>query len=79
MLSMQKLLVLALILLAVWYGFKWIGRLDAARRSSVRQDRSNASSRRVAAEDMVKCPSCAVYVSPRGASACGRPDCPYAQ
>jgi hypothetical protein len=33
--SLSKLMVLAAILGAVWYGFKLIGRLDAARKRKV--------------------------------------------
>ncbi len=28
-------------------------------------------------EDMVQCPVCAAYVPARGATSCGRADCPY--
>jgi len=29
------------------------------------------------AEDLVPCPRCGAYVAARGATSCGRSDCPY--
>jgi len=74
--SLPKLLVLVLIVLAVWYGFKWIGRLDKERRRSVR-DGGAAGEPKKAVEDMVKCPVCDAYVPALGATKCDRADCPY--
>ena len=34
--SVTKLLVLAAVLVAVWYGFKMVGRLDAARKAEAK-------------------------------------------
>ena len=34
--SLQKLLVLAAIVLAVWYGFKWVSRLQESRDAEAR-------------------------------------------
>jgi len=85
--SLQKLLVLAIILATVWYGFKFVGRLDAARRSRAKEALKRAASRAAgrpaapeppAAEDMVRCRVCGTFVPARRATACGRPDCPYA-
>ena len=35
--SFQKLIVLAVILAAVWYGFKFLGRVQATRRKEARE------------------------------------------
>jgi uncharacterized protein len=90
--SLSKLVVLIGIITAVWYGFKLIGRLDAARKAEARRQekrrvgggkgRSKRAARRPAertvdAEDMVQCPACDAYVAAKGARNCGRPDCPY--
>ncbi|MCG8359257.1 MAG: hypothetical protein MI920_27140 [Kiloniellales bacterium] len=87
--SIQKLLVLVAIIAAVWYGFKWIGRLDQTRKAQAKErvrsaakERARSAARRDAeteaqAEDMVLCPVCNAYVPARGASHCGRGDCPY--
>jgi len=86
--SLQKLLVLAAIVLAVWYGFKWIGRLQEQRDAEAGVRRRKfpwpGSSRRGAqepaknsVEDMVECPVCHTYVAAGGKAKCGRADCPY--
>jgi uncharacterized protein len=78
--SLQKLIVLAGIVAAVWYGFKLVGRLQAARDAEAAAGRSSAKRPRAAhpeAEDMVQCPVCQAYVPARGTTSCGRADCPY--
>ena len=86
--SLQKLLVLAAIIAAVWYGFKFVGRLQDAREAEQKlraggTRQPKARWRRAKqpaapeAEDMVECPVCQAYVAARGASRCERPGCPY--
>ncbi|HLW28717.1 MAG TPA: hypothetical protein VKY54_13370 [Kiloniellales bacterium] len=79
--SLTKLLVLAAIVLAVWYGFKLIGRLDAQRKLQAKQqERAAAAGRATAvpdAEEMIACAACGAYVPARLAGNCGRADCPY--
>ncbi len=82
--SIQKLIVLAAVVAAVWYGFKFVGRLerarkDAAKRGTTASSGGGASSKSAAprdAEEMVSCPICGDYVAAQGASACDRTDCP---
>lgn len=86
--SLQKLLVLAAIVGAVWYGFKLVSRLQEARKldekgagggqreSLWRRATRARSGGAQAAEDMVRCPTCGTYVA-RGSASCGRADCPY--
>ncbi|MBT5267503.1 MAG: hypothetical protein HOL85_21920 [Rhodospirillaceae bacterium] len=38
MFSLNKIFILGMILVAVWYGFKMIGRLDRARKRKVRDE-----------------------------------------
>ncbi len=76
--SLTKLLVLAAIIGAIWYGFKWVGRLDKMRKEALRHDSRSRESANLAAEEMVRCSSCDTYVAATGARACGRDDCPYA-
>lgn len=77
-LSLGKLLVLALLVVAVWYGWKYVGRVNAVReairRGAQPQRRPDPSS--LKAEDMTKCRTCGAYVA-GGAASCGRPDCPF--
>ncbi len=86
--SIQKLLVLAAIVLAVWYGFKLIGRLSEQRKAERKLDeqrggadagkrpRGNARAE-LKAEEMEPCPACGAYVAAGKARSCGRADCPY--
>jgi uncharacterized protein len=87
--SIQKLIVLAAVIALVWYGFKFVGRLQdqrkangglgarAARRRKTRGRSSSAEPAVQDAEDMVACPVCQAYVQARGATRCDRSDCPY--
>jgi uncharacterized protein len=81
--SLQKLLVLAAIVGAVWYGFKLVSRLQAARKLEQKQRRAarrgaeGAGAPAEGAEDMVQCPVCQIFVAARAAGNCGRADCPY--
>lgn len=85
--SLSKILVLAGIVLAVWYGFKFLGKLDKKRkaeaalrektvpRQGAGRGRSAGSFGDSAVEDMVACPGCGTYM-PAGRKSCGSPDCP---
>ena len=84
--SLSKVLFTVFAVLAVWYGFKWVTRVQARRRAEIAQrmqdearGRTGAPTgpRRTAVEDMAACSTCGAYVPTRGAVACGRPDCPY--
>lgn len=85
--SFQKLIVLAVILAVVWYGFKFLGRLQDTRKKEARERdlRSpDKGARREAApqesldvEETVVCAQCGAYVPARGATSCGKPRCPY--
>ena len=87
--SLQKLIVLALIVAAVWYGFKWVTQAQRIRegerkpgerslgerlRKSMRSKTGTADTGEV--EETEKCPVCGAYV-PVGGSNCGKADCPY--
>ena len=71
--SLAKLLVLAAIIAAVWYGFKIIGRRNQGPK--VAEDKPATG--RISAEDTVQCARCGTYVVPGAATSCGRADCPY--
>ena len=78
-LGISKLVVLAGIVVAIWYGFKIVGKLDKARRKQQREDRRRPrpGARPPDVEDTVLCPVCGAYVVARSAGPCERPDCPY--
>lgn len=75
--SLGKLLVLVAIVVAIWYGFKFVTRLDKRRKAQLAEVKRTAEANPKEAGDMVKCRVCGVYVLSRGAMDCGRPDCPY--
>ena len=89
--SLGKLLVLAAVIAAVWYGFKYIGRLQRIEKGQRRpSERSMGERLRKAArgkgsgasdpnviEETEACRVCGAYVSVDGVSNCGRPNCPY--
>ncbi len=85
-LSLTKILFTIIVVLIVWYGFKWMNRVQDQRREASRIDpkkpsaaagsnRSTAAADEV--EEMVKCAVCGDYVSQKGAVNCGRDGCPY--
>lgn len=73
--SISKLLVLVAVILIVWYGFKLVGRLDAARKTGAKQ-RSRLRPDALGV-DTQQCRVCCTYVAPGPGSGCDRPDCPY--
>lgn len=90
--GLGKLFLLVILILVIWYGFKFVNRAEAVRETFQRaardaaernQARNQARDRRrrgapaIKAEDMTKCSACGVYVTATGASNCGRADCPW--
>ena len=87
-LSLTKILFTIVAVVAVWYGYRWFGRVQARRRVELEENmrretrqtsrRGQNGSRTMAKyEDLIPCEICGSYVSPRGARSCGRADCPY--
>lgn len=72
-LSLPKLLVLALIIAAIWYGYKWVGRVNQRRKATPREVGSQGGDR----QDLVRCAACGTYGT-TGLDRCpeGRDDCP---
>jgi hypothetical protein len=78
--SFSKLAVLALIIAVVWYGFRFLGEIDKARRKAAkRMSQGNRQRRADVAhvEDTVKCTVCGAYVPSRQPTRCARAGCPY--
>jgi hypothetical protein len=84
-LSFTKLLVLAVLILVVWYGFKYAARIEAVKQAvraealRRRQAGSGGDMRPTArpVEDLVKCRQCGSFVAAQGAANCGKPQCPW--
>ncbi len=82
-LSFAKLLVLVGLILVVWYGFKFVARLQALhaaaerrRTEGARGTEARSSERGREIEELVKCRVCGSYVPAQGPAPCGRADCP---
>lgn len=88
--SIQKLLFTAAIVVAVWYGFKWVGRMKQVRdreREKLRRQAGKETSGGAPGdapgdtsgdtEEMVECPACGAFIAATGAKSCGKAECPY--
>lgn len=79
--SFGKILVLAIAIAAVWFGFRYFTALgQAARERQEAGGPAPRSARKPAAldaEEMTACPRCGTYVSASKPGACSRVDCPY--
>lgn len=71
--SFTKLVVLALLIAAVWYGFKWYGRVQ----KTTKKDTVDAASNTARGVDTEACPVCGMYVPTASATDCGKAGCPY--
>lgn len=79
--SLAKLLFTVAIIVLIWYGFKWLGRVQEMQERRDKE-RLRAQSRAGGAADsdaetMIKCPTCGTYLSASAPKSCGKPDCPY--
>lgn len=75
--SLSKILVFVAIIAIVWFGFRLIGRLDKARQQAARKPAPERAKPRPSVEETVRCRVCDAFVAARGATSCGRADCPY--
>jgi len=70
----SKLLLLAIIVGVIWYGFKFVGRVDQQRKRKAAEERKKSSQ---SIGEMEKCRICGTYVVAGKAENCGRQGCPY--
>jgi hypothetical protein len=90
--SLPKLLLLIAVIAIIWYGFRFLGTVERARKQAERMMRQGAArqaaGRQGAArtgpghdlskvEDTVKCKVCSAYVPVRQPARCARADCPF--
>jgi len=79
--SPTKILFTVILIAAVWYGFKIIGRIGAGKGAAdeqvTKKDASAQEKKDASAQDMKKCSVCDAYVSAAAPANCGREDCPY--
>jgi hypothetical protein len=76
--SFPKLTLLILVLAAVWFAFRWIGKQDRARKEEAGGRAPRGRGRNSAeAVDMVQCKVCDAFVPRANPTACERAGCPY--
>jgi len=83
--SPAKLLFTALIIAAVWYGFKWLNRVQENQakkprkptQDSPQSDRAAPQAQEADYEELVACSKCGDYVIADKKSGCGKEGCPY--
>jgi len=83
--SPSKLIVLVVVVLAVWYGFKWINRMDKSRKANApetrrrswrRSDRRDEPAREEAKGiETTTCPTCGTYFPASAGRYCGGSHC----
>jgi len=84
--SIQKLIVLAAVVAVVWYGFKFLGRLQEARKAEAKlreadggrpakkadhHKAARAAKAETEVEDLVACPGCGAYIQAGSKCSCG--------
>jgi hypothetical protein len=74
--SFWKLLLLVTVIFVAWFGWRWYQRWELEQRNAEARRARGPESPRLAAEDMVACRVCGVYVA-KSARACGRAECPF--
>ena len=93
MFSIQKIVVFAIIIAALWIGFRLVSNMDKKRKAEERQSRrarvswrdrfmrrgdTHAGGGATAGQvEMAACRQCGDYVPAAGAKACGKAGCPY--
>lgn len=86
--SLSKILFTVVAIAAIWYGFKFMQRIQDKDRDTVSRRQSGPGVRdgggKPAArnddddvETMIECRKCGSFVAASGARSCGREDCPY--
>ncbi len=71
--SIGKLIVTAVIILFVWYGFKFLSRGTKKQKQSGNTNDSNVDTN---AEELNQCSLCGLYVSSNINDECNREGCP---
>lgn len=72
--GLTKILLLAAIVIAVWYGFRWWTRQQLAKAAPPRPVQRQSRGE-VKVEDMQACPVCRTFMA-TSAGPCERVDCP---
>lgn len=73
--GLSKIIVIALIAAAIWFGLKAFGRWQ--NRSNLPNRAGRTKTAKSDVEEMQPCRICGTYLSPALATACGKDNCPY--
>lgn len=76
-LSLPKILFTIVIIAAVWYGFKLLGRAQEQRDKAPKSPEKQKKSQDADYEDLVACKICGDFGVAKGRPACGRSGCPH--
>ena len=83
-LSPTKILFTIAVVAAIWYGFKFLGRIQEQRDNGAGKGSAKGGGSKKAAkadeqpvQEMIACPKCGDYVAADKSVSCGRDDCPY--
>ena len=71
--GIKELIVLVLVAVAVWYGYRLFERRQSARVSKPRRKKGKG---KLKAEQMVECPTCGAYYLPGSPPRCENNACP---
>ena len=71
--SLPKILFTIVVIVAVWYGFKWLNRRQLVKRNQTKRGRLGGAGggKTTAGEDLVQCSDCGAYVAEGGRHNCG--------
>jgi hypothetical protein len=77
-LSLGKILVIVLIIVAIWKGFALVNRLASDRKAALKRQAGTARraaeasrAQRTGTVELRECPRCGAYVDPREGCRCG--------
>ncbi|HEX5079669.1 MAG TPA: hypothetical protein VFV80_11010 [Geminicoccaceae bacterium] len=75
-LSLSKVLLTILVIVAIWKGLALVSRLASERQAALRRQagaakRAAAGARGAGAVELRQCPRCGAYVDPREGCSCG--------
>ncbi len=89
--SLTKLIFTVAVIAAVWYGFKWVGRMKKVREREAKERLHRQAGKETSGgapedtqgdasgdtEEMMECPACGAFVAAQAPKSCGKAECPY--
>lgn len=75
MITVPKIILIILLIVAVWYAMRWLNRGSSSIVRRRRQQSPPGPRPKPSIEDLVACRTCGAYVA-TGARGCGKAGCP---